>query len=384
MKFPEKGLNYFRVLEELSEKYELDAKHVYGEVMGSMTSIPSPIALEAFRMFWFSNLNDPFTFPGSHLIEKLVINSLANLYKCEENCDGIITTSGSESNLTALYLLREQGHKVIAVPASAHYSVFKACKILNIEAYKISLNSNFKADVGDIEKALHKEIRAFVLTAGTTEFGLVEEVDTINNLIKEYEGKMHVDAAFGGFLIPFLRELGYSLPEVSFKLESVQTITLDAHKTGFTPIPCNTLLVKPSTLMKKYLKFPAKYMPLGYQYGLFGTRTAGSAASLYAIIKYYGKEGFKKIILRIMEILKLFIKRLEEEGFEVPVKPELPIVCIKVSNPNRYVKELSKRRFYVYKCSLVKGIRVVLLPHINENHLEKFIDYLKELKRELK
>jgi len=54
----------------------------------------------------------------------------------------------------------------------------------------------------------------------------------------------HVDAAFGGFIIPFLKELNYDVPDFDFQLKGVSTISLDAHKMGYSAIPLGTLAIK--------------------------------------------------------------------------------------------------------------------------------------------
>ncbi|OYT46665.1 MAG: hypothetical protein B6U85_07310 [Desulfurococcales archaeon ex4484_42] len=381
MKFPKRGVNELSILSELRSKYCLDAKHDLGEVLGSMTTKPLDVAIRAFEIFWRSNLNDPYTFPGSSIIEREVIEALADLYECND-CSGLITTGGSESNLTALYIIRELGFSTVGVPKSAHFSVFKACKLLKLNIYELDLDKDFRVSIGSVKEALDKGVRAFIFTAGTTELGLIDPIDKLGRVINEYSGLIHVDAAYAGFVIPFLKELGLKVPKVSFSNPAVRSLCVDGHKMGLTPIPNSALILRPPELIK-YVEFPARYMPLNIQRGLLGTRTAGSAAALYAVIKYLGIEGFTEVVKYVMGLLKYLIKRLREEDFSVPVEPDVPIVCIEVKDPDKYLKELAKRRLFVYKCSLIKGVRVVIMPHLSRYDLDRFIEALKNVRREV-
>lgn len=78
---------------------------------------------------------------------------------------------------------------------------------------------------------------AVVGVAGTTELGRIDPVEELSEICLEEGIHLHVDAAFGGFIIPFLRETGAELPEFDFKLQGVSSITVDPHKMGLAPSP---------------------------------------------------------------------------------------------------------------------------------------------------
>jgi len=41
---------------------------------------------------------------------------------------------------------------------------------------------------------------------------------------------LHVDACFGGFLLPFMKDAGFELPLFVFRLQGVTSISCDTHK----------------------------------------------------------------------------------------------------------------------------------------------------------
>ena len=65
---------------------------------------------------------------------------------------------------------------------------------------------------------------AIVAIAGTTELGLIDPIEAISKIAKEHDIYLHVDAAFGGFSIPFLKLTGYDFPKFDFELESISAM----------------------------------------------------------------------------------------------------------------------------------------------------------------
>ena len=77
--------------------------------------------------------------------------------------------------------------------------------------------------------------------AGTTEFGQVDPVEEIGRIAEEKDVFFHVDAAFGGFVIPFLE--GCPL-KFDFAVPGVSSIAIDPHKMGMSTIPSGGLLYR--------------------------------------------------------------------------------------------------------------------------------------------
>jgi tyrosine decarboxylase/aspartate 1-decarboxylase len=139
---------------------------------------------------------------------------------------------------------------------------------------------------------------------------------------------LHVDAAFGGYSIPFLNEIGYKFPKFDFGLRGVCSITIDPHKMGLAPIPTRGIRFRE----KKYLEamsVETPYLTEDRQSTLVGTRTGASTAATWALIKYLGREGYKNVSKQCMEITKILYNGISESGFEVVTEPQLNIVAFK-------------------------------------------------------
>jgi len=367
---------YNEVLEYLKILRNMEPSFSRGEIFSTMITKPHPIVVEAFKIFIDTNLNDPILFKQTHKLGGEVVEFFSKYFNSKTPC-GFITTGGSESNITALYVLREiTGKRKVIVPASAHVSIFKACKILCMKPITIGLDENYVPRISEIEKALkqNQDIATVVLTVGTTDLGLIEPVDKVSKICGEHNIPIHVDAAFGGIIAQTLIKLGYKLPRFDFTLESVATITIDPHKL-FAPIPGGIILFKNQEL-RKPLIFHAPYMPLGKQATLLGTRTGGSAAAIWTAIRLLGEKGLERLVLRLMDLTNYLAKRLEEEGLTLVVKPQLPIIAVKVRNRDKILEELWKKRIYVSPSTIPETIRIVIEPHITKQHIDKLIENL--------
>jgi tyrosine decarboxylase / aspartate 1-decarboxylase len=383
----DKGISKTEVFRQLKEFKKKDMTHRSGKILGSMCTCPHPVGLRAYQMFLESNLGDPGLFKGTKAMEDEVINLLGDLLG-KQDIHGHIITGGTEANIMAMRAARNSAKlenpgikdPEIIVPKSAHFSFKKAADMLCLNIMEAKLDSDYKVDVNSIEEMLSKNTVAVVAVAGTTELGKVDPVEDISNICLENNIYLHVDAAFGGYSIPFLTEIGYKFPKFDFELKGVCSITIDPHKMGLAPIPTGGILFRE----KKYLdamSIETPYLTEDRQSTIVGTRTGASTAATWALMKYLGREGYKKVSNQCMEITKLLYEGIIESGFEVVTEPQLNIVAFKSKDIS--VDELAKRLenlgWAVSKSSYPRAIRVIVMPHIKEKHVKAFIEDLKSL-----
>ncbi len=383
----DKGISKTEVFRRLEEFKKKDMTHRSGKILGSMCTCPHPVGLRAYQMFLESNLGDPGLFKGTKAMEDEVINLLGDLLG-KHDIHGHIITGGTEANIMAMRAARNSAKlenpgikdPEIIVPKSAHFSFKKAADMLCLNIMEAKLDSDYKVDVTSIEKMLSKNTVAVVAVAGTTELGKVDPVEDISNICLENNIYLHVDAAFGGYSIPFLNEMGYEFPKFDFELKGVCSITIDPHKMGLAPIPTGGILFRE----KKYLdamSIETPYLTEDRQSTIVGTRTGASTAATWALMKYFGREGYRKVSNQCMEITKLLYEGIIESGFEVVTEPQLNIVAFKSKNIS--VDELARRLenlgWAVSKSSYPRAIRVIVMPHIKEKHVKAFIEDLKSL-----
>ena len=374
------------ILNELDELHKLDHNYADGRILGSMCTEAHPFAKEVFCKFLDTNLGDPGLFKGTKQIENKVIKSIGELLSLDE-AYGNIVTGGTEANLMAMRAARNHARKYkgivdgeIIIPESAHFSFKKAADMLNLKIVEAKIDENYRIDVEALKDVISDKTVAIVAIAGTTELGLIDPIEEISKIAFENNIYFHVDAAFGGFSIPFLREAGYDLPVFDFSLEGVCSITVDPHKMGLAPIPAGGIIVR----CEEYLDVMAvdsPYLTVKTQSTIVGTRLGASSAATYAIMKYFGKEGYSKLAQNMMENTKFFAENLKKLGYEIICEPELNIVAF--NHPDMEANDLAKKledlgwKVSVAKCPV--AIRVVLMNHIKKNHLEELLKDLEDI-----
>ena len=374
------------ILKELSEIHKLDHDYADGRILGSMCTEAHPFAKEVYCTFLDTNLGDPGLFKGTKFIENEVIKSIGELLSLD-NPYGNIVTGGTEANIMAIRAARNHARKYkgivdgeIIIPESAHFSFKKAADMLNLKIVEVELDENYKIDVNSLKEVISDKTVAIVAIAGTTELGLIDPIEEISKIAHENNIYFHVDAAFGGFSIPFLKELGHDLPVFDFSLPGVCSITVDPHKMGLAPIPAGGIIFRKEEYLE-VMAVDSPYLTVKTQSTIVGTRLGASSAATYAIMKYFGKEGYRKLASNLMENTQFLNEGLKKLGYDVVCEPELNIIAF--NHPNIGADELAEKleeldwKVSVAKCP--KAIRVVLMNHIKKNHLKKLLEDLKEI-----
>jgi tyrosine decarboxylase / aspartate 1-decarboxylase len=187
----------------------------------------------------------------------------------------------------------------------------------------------------------------------------------------------HVDAAFGGLVIPFLKN---NQPTFDFSLEGVKSITVDPHKMGMAAIPSGGILFKDAKMLD-YLKTETPYLTDKTQYTFVGTRTGASAASVWAVLKTLGNEGYVKVVGECMKNTKLLANGIEKAGFKLVVEPNLNLVAFRGDNTKGLAEKLWRRGWFVSYVPRYECIRIVVMPHVKKRHIAAFLSELGRIEK---
>jgi tyrosine decarboxylase / aspartate 1-decarboxylase len=365
-----KGSSQKTVLEELSKLQALDQKYADGKILCSMCTQPHPIAKKAYEMFFNSNLGDLGLFPGSAQIEQEVIKDLATLLH-GTNAAGFIVSGGTEANLMALLAARNKAQisePEVILSQSAHFSFDKICSMLKIKPVYADLDHEFKVDVTTVEKSITKNTIAIIGTAGTAELGAVDPIDKLSTTAEKHNLWLHVDAAFGGLVLPFTKK-SYAF---DFGLRGVNSITVDPHKMGMAAIPAGGVLFRDKKMLN-YVKTETPYLSCNVQHTFVGTRTGAAAASAWAVFRLLGIEGFEKTVQKCISNTRQLTAGLKKQGYPLLVQPTLNIVAFKSKNSKRLAEKLCRQGWFVSYIPRYDCIRVVLMPHTHPKHVKAFL-----------
>jgi len=155
----------------------------------------------------------------------------------------------------------------------------------------------------------------------------------------------------------------------------VCSITIDPHKMGLAPIPAGGIAFRNEELKKK-VAWEISYLSGGetVQGTLVGTRSGASAIAVWALMKHLGKEGYRRIVKHCMYLTLKVAKGVREiKGLSTVTEPTMNIVGIKSEEYDirRIVYEMRIRGWAV---SLFPNhLRVVIMPHVQEKHVNQFL-----------
>ncbi|KZX11160.1 tyrosine decarboxylase MfnA [Methanobrevibacter curvatus] len=386
----DKPLDEESILKVLNGYKSKDLKYEDGHILGSMCTSTHPLAKKVYMDFLDSNLGDPGLFEGTSTIENMVVQEIASFLSLDKGF-GNIVTGGTEANLMAIRSAKNIAKKEkgiekgeIIVPKSAHFSFKKAADMLEVKLVEADLNKEYRVDIESVKKNINKNTIAIVGIAGTTELGVIDPIEELSQIAVENNIYFHVDAAFGGFSIPFLKEIGYELPNFDFSNEGVSSITIDPHKMGIAPIPAGCIIYRE----KKFLDIIAidsPYLTSKSQSTIVGTRLGAPVAATWAVMQEMGKEGYMELANNCLVNANFLYDALKKENFKPIIKPELNIVAFyhEKIDTNRLAELLKEDGWMVSISNYPKAIRIVLMPHIRHTHLVAFLRDLRKIKASL-
>ncbi|MFX0029585.1 MAG: tyrosine decarboxylase MfnA [Candidatus Hermodarchaeota archaeon] len=381
------GLEKEEILRLLEEKLKIDKSYNSGSILGSMCTNPLDLGVEIYMKYVSKNLGDPGLFLGTVALEEELAKEIGELFG-GENIIGTFTTGGSEANLIALRIAKKLRPDIkkpeVVLPVSAHVSFDKAADLLGIKLRKARLKKDFKLDFDHFESLVNKNTCGVVGIAGTTSLGLVDPIEEIGKIIAGRNIFFHVDAAFGGFVLPFLKNLNFKTPPWDFSVKQVDSICADPHKMGMGIIPSGGIFLKDKSILEK-IGFEIPYLAGGNfkHLHIVGTRPGGTVIAFWAIVKSLGIKGFNQIIQQCMDNSNYLIKRIDEiPGVKIATDPVMNVVGITTENGESICtidEQLRMRNWMTGKFEDFNLIRVVIMPHVQKIHLKNFCDDLEKI-----
>ncbi|MET1124026.1 MAG: tyrosine decarboxylase MfnA [Archaeoglobaceae archaeon] len=366
------------VLEELRVYREKDIP--YSRVLSSMCTIPHPLAVEAHKMFINTNLGDPGIFVGTLELERKLISMLGELLH-NRKAAGYICSGGTEANIQAIRAARNIAkveNPNVVVPKTAHFSFDKIGDLLRVEVRRAGVDEEYRVDVGEVEKLIDENTVAIVGIAGTTELGQIDPIVELSKLASERGLEMHVDAAFGGLVIPFMDD-PYPFDFVN---DGVSSITIDPHKMGMATIPAGGILFRDESYLRS-LEVETPYLTSRTQYTLTGTRPGTGVASAYAVLKGLGFDGMRRIVKECMKNTHAIVEEMRSLDFEPVIEPVMNVVAFATEKAERIKEELYKRGWVISTIREPKAIRFVVMPHVSDEVIKNFFEVFKIVLREV-
>ncbi|ADJ16006.1 L-tyrosine decarboxylase [Halalkalicoccus jeotgali B3] len=338
-------------------------------MLSSMCTEPHPAARRAAERFLATNPGDPASYPAVADLETQAIEYLGEIAGLETP-DGYVASGGTEANIQAVRAARNlardgtsaDGESVnVVAPESAHFSFHKAAGLLDVELRLVPTEDG-KADLTAVEAAVDEGTALVVGIAGTTEYGRVDPIGELAELARSVGARTHIDAAWGGFLLPF------SDHEWTFADAPIDSMTIDPHKVGRAAIPAGGFLVRDRALLDA-LAVETPYLESASQASLTGTRSGAGVASTVAACEALWPAGYRENYERARANAEWLAGELSERGFPV-VEPELPIVAADL--PQDLFETLREAGWRISRTGRGE-LRVVCMPHVTRGTLGRFL-----------
>jgi sphinganine-1-phosphate aldolase len=335
---PEKGRTADDMAAFLSGCKSHDARWDHGKVFGFVYhpgKSHTEVSESYLRAFQYENTLNPSTFPSLMKFERDIVSMSAGLMHGSRLVSGSVTSGGTESIFLSLKTAREharetrqvEGQYEVILPETIHPAFLKACEYLSLNVVPVPVTRDRKADPEGMERSITERTILMACSAPCFPYGVVDPVEAIGRIARKHNILFHVDACLGGFMLPFLEDLGYPVPPFDFRVPGVTSISMDAHKYGYAPKGSSILLYRNRTLRKKQF-----FIHTEWPGGIFasttfmGTKSGGPLAGCWAMMNHLGKEGYRSIAAQVMKTTRNIVAGIEQiEGLQLVAEPAMSV-----------------------------------------------------------
>lgn len=315
--------------------------------------------------------------PSASVIEARVLRWLCEIVGYGAGSFGTLTSGGSEANLIALKCARDRaadfvrdrglraaplpttrrmmniespqpathGNMIVYASEQCHYSFVKSVDILGLgreNLRKVATDERFHIRLDALRREIERDLDAGNLpiciagAAGATSTGIIDPLDELADLAREYKLWFHVDGAYGGSLA-----MSEKYRDRLRGIERADSVTIDPHKWMFVPFAAGAVLVRDGArVLRDAFDITPEYLseergggedvPFDFfRYGQLGTRRF-NALKIWFALKTLGVSGYAQIIDRQIELTRYLAARIAElEEFECLGEVETAVCCLR-------------------------------------------------------
>jgi len=215
---------------------------------------------------------------------------------------------------------------------------------------------------------------------GDPMFGAIDPIPELAAIAHNRGIHFHVDAAWGGFIIPFLQERGLvTAPPWDFSVDGVSSITSDPHKLLFCPMPAGGILFRDEAIRANaHYVLDDPLLGLYETKGLVGSHSGASVVCLWALLKTMAYEGYAKTAEGMMAATReLVAKATALPGIESEMEPKMNLTAFRTDvDAAKLAQEMGRRGWKgIFGLADPPTIRCIVLPYMR-NRIDRFVDAL--------
>lgn len=347
---PRRGLPSEDVLAQLMAMKQGDQDWRGGRVFSLVYSAGDEVhelLQDALSLYSAENGLNVLAFPSIGTMQHDIVSNTATLLGADDPAsggavEGYLTSGGTESLLQAVKTARDvaRNERGIARPQvvvgeSAHAAFTKAADYFDVDLIRIPVGADFRVDVDALADACTDSTIMVVGSAPTYPQGVVDPIADIASLAHERGILCHVDACMGGFLLPFLTELGRFSEPFDFRLPGVTSMSADVHKYGYASKGVSVILYRTHELARHQVFATSDWLGGFYaSTAMAGTRPAGPIAAAWAVLMHIGLEGYLELTRTAHDAARELRAGIEAiEGLELRGNPPATVMAFGAQDP---------------------------------------------------
>ncbi len=216
---------------------------------------------------------------GGIFCENEAMKWIVSLTGLPKGAFGVFTSGGTAANLSAIVTAREHWREddtykrekgLIITSIGAHSSIKAMAKVADVDILLVNseeklTGTNLKDTIENLTFHQRKRLFAVVATGGTTNAGIIDDLDGIAEVCEKEKLWFHVDAAYGGGAL-----VADSVRHLFNGIERADSITIDPHKWMFSPYDCGAVIYKQPEFAKNAHSQQGSYLDIFKDEGAHG------------------------------------------------------------------------------------------------------------------
>ncbi len=405
----EKGMDGGIAYEVLTNELLLDGQAKLNLATFVTTWMPS-VAAKIMADTADKNMIDKDEYPQTAAIETRCVNILADLWHSPEaeHATGCSTTGSSEAAMLSGMALkwrwrarqRKAGRPTdkpnLVMGANVQVCWEKFCRYWEVEPRMVPMEGDrFHLGAGEAAAACDENTIGVVAILGSTFDGSYEPVKEIAAALDQLESDkgcyvpIHVDAASGGFVAPFIQ------PDLEwdFRIERVQSINASGHKYGLVYPGIGWAVWRDQAALPRDLVFNVNYlggnMPT---FALNFSRSGSQVIAQYFMFTTLGHEGYTLVMQGAQDAATRISSGIEQIGpYELITRgDDLPVFAFKLKDSvDKYsvfdVSEYMRQRGWLIPAYSfpknredLSALRIVIRAGFNEDMADMLLDHMQQ------
>ncbi len=277
---------------------------------------------------------------GAVHAENEVLRWLSDEFGLPAGAGGAFVQGGTLGNLSALVAARETARSRgirpdrwrVVCSAEAHSSIASAARVMDVEVVAVPVADDGVLRGDAVRAALDEHgdsVFAVVATAGSTNFGIVDDIASVAAVTRERGVWLHVDGAYGlaAMLSPVARHRFAGV-------EHADSVIVDPHKWLFAPFDACALIYRDPELGRRAHTQHAEYLDTLTEtgdwspsdYAVHLTRRP-RGLPLWFSLATYGTDVYRAAITRSIELAERIADEIERRpDLTLVRRPQLGVV----------------------------------------------------------